>query len=621
MVCGKKWDDFHGYKINVKGNYLNTSLAFAPGNKMFGVNDGEIFLEKGKWYHYVFTFDGSHHRLYRNGKIITELPGPSPSILYDDYDLKIGISDDGKAWPFTGALDEIMIFSRALTEDEISSLHGTYKFNQPPRIYSVPENAVGVGQLFKYEIQAVSGEEGQHLKYLLKKGPAGMKITGNVLTWKAGKAAQTPYDIGLQVCDNDGACGSQDFKLALLDPKEQLLKTPARIKQKLKKIKSLSEVFKEHKVVNLENKLEPPINSIMKAGALKQGIVVIGANLVADGKGIYTGNRTVALFDNTGKLVRQLTCKEMELGHFGVNMPVNVFTEDSRVAVLCAKSPNRLFYYNNSGEYLNKIEIPSRKSDIFYNDAIKMYYCPQQDDVHIMDGPGAVRGNVRVQVFDDKGKLVNSFAQVEDLKDSLRFPQSGKKRVCFDANGNCWLANDFNPVISIYSKEGYFIKQIDISGGGDDFTWESDFKDVKVSSRYSRPSLKGKETLKKMKRIAEILNSKKSITRLMNIDNKFILAGTYKSAGDSQKGKKGIISWIILSMDGQILNKAVHDISGPGPTEYNTESILSSLLYQSRDTIVLGMGKINFGFNIIKDPKKDVTGPPEIRLKLLKCVL
>jgi predicted GH43/DUF377 family glycosyl hydrolase len=70
-----------------------------------------------QWHHYVGTFDGSTIKLYIDGSLVAST-SYSGSIKSDTGPLYIG-RDDGYSRYFNGSIDEVAIYSRALSADEI----------------------------------------------------------------------------------------------------------------------------------------------------------------------------------------------------------------------------------------------------------------------------------------------------------------------------------------------------------------------------------------------------------------------------------------------------------------------------------------------------------------------
>src|SRR5205807_2136769 len=77
----------------------------------------------GVWYHVAYTFDGSTHTLYVDGQQVAS--GANTRVpAYDNADFSIGaeIENGSRALYFDGKIDELEIFSRALSASEIQSI-------------------------------------------------------------------------------------------------------------------------------------------------------------------------------------------------------------------------------------------------------------------------------------------------------------------------------------------------------------------------------------------------------------------------------------------------------------------------------------------------------------------
>lgn len=79
-------------------------------------------LIAGVWQHLAVSWDGTTQRMYVAGAPVGagSLAGPP---VYDSHAMTLGCDDDGGiAEPFPGALDEIQIYDRALTDAEVAEL-------------------------------------------------------------------------------------------------------------------------------------------------------------------------------------------------------------------------------------------------------------------------------------------------------------------------------------------------------------------------------------------------------------------------------------------------------------------------------------------------------------------
>ncbi len=75
-------------------------------------------LPLGRWLHLAGTFDGQTMRLFVDGAEVASLPRPGP-INRSHFDLMIGGFAPGSQANFQGLVDEVRLFSRALTAEEV----------------------------------------------------------------------------------------------------------------------------------------------------------------------------------------------------------------------------------------------------------------------------------------------------------------------------------------------------------------------------------------------------------------------------------------------------------------------------------------------------------------------
>lgn len=80
-------------------------------------------FEANKWYHVVFTYDGSYARAYINGSLDNSTAFSGSLYSNPTESLSLGKADQN----FTGILDEVRIYNRALSEDEIRMLYNQKK--------------------------------------------------------------------------------------------------------------------------------------------------------------------------------------------------------------------------------------------------------------------------------------------------------------------------------------------------------------------------------------------------------------------------------------------------------------------------------------------------------------
>jgi len=89
-----------------------------PGS---GINTGQV-LQAGQWTHLAATFDGTTAKVYINGAVVDE--GNFFFGADMEAPMQIGASVDGGWNPFNGAIDEVRLYDKALSEAEIKALAG-----------------------------------------------------------------------------------------------------------------------------------------------------------------------------------------------------------------------------------------------------------------------------------------------------------------------------------------------------------------------------------------------------------------------------------------------------------------------------------------------------------------
>jgi hypothetical protein len=111
-----------GRRNNCDGSPINFQFVYIPNQVIFGAGFGNEVssgqdLPLNTWTHIIGTFDGTTFRIYMNGVLTATASG---SLGATSAPLILGGS--GTCPKFGGKLDEVSIYNRALTQDEISSI-------------------------------------------------------------------------------------------------------------------------------------------------------------------------------------------------------------------------------------------------------------------------------------------------------------------------------------------------------------------------------------------------------------------------------------------------------------------------------------------------------------------
>ena len=100
------------------------------------VNAGESLsnLSAGQWYHFAATFDGTGTKFYRDG-VLKQSVTKSGTLSTNNEPLTIGANPDsqGKNFMefFSGAIDEVRVYNRALSSQEVSDLYAAANGGTP----------------------------------------------------------------------------------------------------------------------------------------------------------------------------------------------------------------------------------------------------------------------------------------------------------------------------------------------------------------------------------------------------------------------------------------------------------------------------------------------------------
>lgn len=120
IAGGFNYPFFYGQSANTFGlsvNSTTTVLYSDPTPKL--VNDATPL---NTWNHYIITFDGTNIRYYKNAVLISTTP-KTLNTLNDADIFRLGLTSAGEV-RFNGAIDDLKIYNRVVSDDEIKAIYG-----------------------------------------------------------------------------------------------------------------------------------------------------------------------------------------------------------------------------------------------------------------------------------------------------------------------------------------------------------------------------------------------------------------------------------------------------------------------------------------------------------------
>lgn len=118
-----------GYAMGIAGD-ANKGKAFATINGKTSIGDSNV--TDGVWHHMAATYDGENLRLYVDGSLQKQVVALKGEIGANTNDLCIGMNKSSplpqeKGRSFDGTLDDVMIFNKGVTGDEVLAVIASVK--------------------------------------------------------------------------------------------------------------------------------------------------------------------------------------------------------------------------------------------------------------------------------------------------------------------------------------------------------------------------------------------------------------------------------------------------------------------------------------------------------------
>jgi hypothetical protein len=123
LVCKANNEDAADYRIAITEN----SFALINNGKMGVVNSSKL-IPSLKWVHLACTISNTAAKVFINGEKVGETTLTGTYGLEKNSPLTLGRDDAGGIEYFGGKLDDIRIYSRALSENDITAVYNTIDF-------------------------------------------------------------------------------------------------------------------------------------------------------------------------------------------------------------------------------------------------------------------------------------------------------------------------------------------------------------------------------------------------------------------------------------------------------------------------------------------------------------
>ena len=109
----------YGNSTNYYGAYFNNSnlYHFQNGSNHYVANTNVV----NAWVHYVFTYDGTVSKIYKNGVVLGTNTIPFNTINNGDL-FRLGLTESGGQNYFNGAVDDLKIYNYAISDADVQSL-------------------------------------------------------------------------------------------------------------------------------------------------------------------------------------------------------------------------------------------------------------------------------------------------------------------------------------------------------------------------------------------------------------------------------------------------------------------------------------------------------------------
>lgn len=112
----------YSYQLLIDSNG-NITARLSPEGTSVTNCIGTTVLTTGTWYHIAFVYDGTDMRVYLNGSLDCTPVAYTSAIYNGNADFCVGIASDKASHTINGVIDDVAIWSRALSSTEVTALY------------------------------------------------------------------------------------------------------------------------------------------------------------------------------------------------------------------------------------------------------------------------------------------------------------------------------------------------------------------------------------------------------------------------------------------------------------------------------------------------------------------
>lgn len=180
-----------------RGIDLPGRLHFMAGNQSIFSNST---INTGEWTHVAVTLNGTAARIYINGQL--DASGTVGLPLANSVDQAIG-SSYSPYYFFAGAIDDLLLYNRALSQSELQQLAGPPPTvgNVPPYLPLIADQEVEVGGVLSFTTSVIDPDCGENPVIMVNNLPAGATFDGQNFSWAPANSDAGTHEITFSATD------------------------------------------------------------------------------------------------------------------------------------------------------------------------------------------------------------------------------------------------------------------------------------------------------------------------------------------------------------------------------------------------------------------------------------